>query len=325
MFKRVKIQITSINKTLVVSGVCALLFLPRVSIAQEDLTVLAGIGVPFMHVYVADKGGLFAAEGLNVSVKMSTTGKVAVDGLVAGAGVMAVSGAFPAISAAATAPIQIVTPVASGDGSISLVVVPEINDAGDLKGKRFGFQIGTDAHLFFIRYIEQQGLMESDVEVRNLPAEGLVSAFARGDLDAVVTWEPITTEALGVVEGAKVIADRGVSPYFIPISMRKDFIESNPEGAQKLMRALVAAQDIITNDIDRAIAYTAEAANIEEDFIVNSLDAFNFTMVISEDLYQYVDAMANFMVLIGVNKEKGDARQIVNAEVMKAVAPENVK
>ena len=296
--------------------------LPRVAAAAESVTVMAGFGVQFMQVYVADKEKLFEKEGVSVTVKLSTTGKIAIDGLVAGAGVMAVSGVFPAVAAAVTGPIYVITPVAIDDGDTKIIVRSGIDT---LKGKRVGYQLGTDGHLFILKYLEQQGMAESDIKSRNVPVEGLVSAFLRGDLDAVVVWEPIASKALEAVEDSKVLAAKGVIPIYNPISMRKDFIENDPETAKKLLKALLAAHEFIKENPDKAAEITAEVGQLEVDFVRKLMDTYIYTMTIDDGFYNGIGAIADFMYLTGDLKKKADPRKLVYSDLMKAVAPSNVK
>ena len=311
-----------LGAALVTAFFSAAILLPRVAAAAESVTVMAGFGVQFMQVYVADKAKLFEKEGLSVTVKLSTTGKVAVDGLVAGAGVMAVSGVFPAVSAAANGPIYLITPVAIEDGDTKVIVRSGIDN---LKGKRVGYTLGADGHLFVLKYLEQQGMAESDIKSRNVPTEGLVSAFVRGDLDAVVVWEPVASKALAAVKGSKVLAAKGVVPIFNPISMRKDFVENRPATAQKLLKALLAANEFIKENPDKAAEITAEVGQLEVGFVRKLMGTYIYTMTIDDDFYNGIGDIADFMYLSGDLRKKADPRKLVYSDLMKAVAPSNVK
>jgi ABC-type nitrate/sulfonate/bicarbonate transport system substrate-binding protein len=314
-----------VRTTLFAVLICAATLWPRAATAAEPVTVLAGFGVQFMQVYVADKAKLFEKEGVSVTVKLSTTGKIAVDGLVAGAGVMSVSGVFPAVSAAATGPIYVITPVAIDDGDTKLIVRSGIGSPDDLKGKRVGYQLGTDGHLFILKYLEKEGMAESDITSRNVPVEGLVSAFARGDLDAVVVWEPIATKALKVVADSKVLAAKGVVPIYNPISMRKDFVENDPETARKLLKGLLAAHEFIKRNPDKAAEITAEVGQMDIGLVRELMDTYVYTMTIDDGFYNGIGAIADFLHLTGSIKNKADPRKLVYSALMKEVAPSNVK
>jgi NitT/TauT family transport system substrate-binding protein len=298
---------------------------PPAASSAEPVTVLAGFGVQFMQVYVADREKLFEKEGVPVTMKYSTSGKVAVDGMVAGAGVMAISGVFGAVSAASIAPVYIVAPLSIEDGDTKLIVRPGIQSAGDLKGKRVGYQLGTDGHLFMIRYLEKNKLAPGDVVSQNVPAEGLVAAFARGDLDAVAVWEPVAGKARAALAGARVLADKGVVPIYNPVSMRKDFAEGQPETARKLLKALVAANDFIKRNPDRAAEHTAAIGKMDVAEVKSLMATYTYDMTINPAFYEAMDAVAGFLAVSSITKQKADPRKFVYDRLLREVSPALVK
>ena len=222
-------------------------------------------------------------------------------------------------------PTYVITPVAIDDGDTKMIVRSGIDNKDDLKGKRVGYTLGSDGHLFVLKYLNQQGMTDSDIISQNVPTEGLVSAFVRGDLDAVVVWEPVAAKALAALEGSKVLAAKGVVPIYNPISMRKDFVENDPETAQKLLRALLAAHEFIKENPDKAAEITAEVGQMEVGFVRELMDTYIYTMTIDDGFYNGIGAIADFMYLTGDLKKKADPRKLVYSDLMKAVAPSNVK
>jgi NitT/TauT family transport system substrate-binding protein len=187
-----------------------------------------------------NRGNTVPHKGVDVTVKYSVSGKAAVDGVVAGAGVMGVSGSLVSVTAATRAPVYVVAPLGRSEYLIELVTQSGINAAADLKGKRVAVQFGTEAHRFVPLYLQKHGLSGKDVTLVNIPAQALPPALSRGDVNAVAVWPPHSTKALEATTDAKLFTtSHGVSAGYGVVIMRKDFVESNPEGAGKLLRALL--------------------------------------------------------------------------------------
>lgn len=292
---------------------------------QESVNVLSGFSVGFMVAYIADKGKLFEQEGVPVKMTYSVSGKAAVDAMVAGAGVMAISGAFPAVSAAQTAPVYVVAPITRDDESTKLIVRAGINSPADLKGKRVGYQFGSDGHLYIVRYMEKNHLSMNDITSLNIPAEALGAAFSRGDIDALVVWEPLAGKILQEVKGSRVLGGRGVVTIFNVVTVRKDFVEAHPQTAQKLLGALVKANAFIKSHPEEAIKYTAEVGKITEAQVKEIMSSYTFSMVMDEPFFDGMDAAAAFLHMRGLTKQKVDARVFVYDKLMREVAPDLVK
>ena len=109
-------------------------------------------------------------------------------------------------------------------------------------------------------YLQKNGLSVDDVTLMNIPAQALPPALSRGDVDVVAVWPPHSTKALEATT-------RRQGPDDIPwrhrrctawVIMRKDFVESNPEGGRKLLRGLLRADKFIKENPERTLEYFAE-------------------------------------------------------------------
>lgn len=292
--------------------------------AQEKLTILSGYDLLFMHAYIADKEGFFKQEGVDITVKYSVSGKVAVDGVVAGAGVMGISGSLVSVTAATKAPIYVIAPLGRSENLIELVTRSEINSAADLKGKRIAFQFGTEAHRFFPLYLQKNGLSEKDVTLLNIPAQALPPALSRGDVEGVAVWPPHSTKALDATSGAKLLAtSQGVSAGYGVVIMRKDFVESNPEGARKLLRALLRADKFIKENPKRTLEYFAEQGNIDMDTAMR-IDTNlkpEYGMVLDKRFFDENQSSADFLFDQGRTTERASAHNFVHEELMRSIDP----
>lgn len=70
-----------------------------------------------------------------------------------------------------------------------------INTLADLKGKRIAYAKGTTAQYTIIQALAKAGLSTNDVKLVNMDQSASSVAFAKGSVDAWVTWDPFTATA----------------------------------------------------------------------------------------------------------------------------------
>lgn len=91
------------------------------------------------------------------------------------------------------------------NGNDMVVAKPGIESVKDLKGKKIGVEVGFVTHLLLLKALEANGMTESDVTLVNVPTHETPKAFASGDVDAVVAWQPNSGQALKAVAGSKAV------------------------------------------------------------------------------------------------------------------------
>lgn len=111
-----------------------------------------------------------------------------------------------------------------------------IRDLGQLAGKRLGLEQGALGALMFAKLLEAAGLEAAQVRPVNLPIERHVEAWRRGEVDAIITYEPASTHLLR--EGAHVLFDSRRIPetVFDVLAVRTDRVRAR----KRALRALVA-------------------------------------------------------------------------------------
>ncbi len=90
-----------------------------------------------------------------------------------------------------------------------LSMKPDVKTPEDLKGRRIAAVTASGTYKMFKAYmaviygltVETRG---GDIEALNVPPGSLVDALERGDVDAIVAWEPIASMALA--RGAHIVA-----------------------------------------------------------------------------------------------------------------------
>jgi len=297
------------------------------NVAAGKLTILSGYDALFMQGWIADKEGFFKDEGLDLDIKYTISGKVAVDGVVAGAGVMGISASLVSVTAATRAPMYIVAPLGASERLMKFIALKGYSSGADLKGKKIGFQFGTAGQKHALLVLEKHGKGPKDVTLKNIPAQALPAALSNGDIDALSTWPPHSNKALEATPGSTILEDSyGVMTDYGVVVMRKDFVESDPATAGKLMRALLKATKFINENPARTIEYFAEQGNIKLDLaktIFKDIEP-KFDMSIDKLFLSETQKSIGFLHEQGKIKKAVEARSVIYDKVMRDVSPKHV-
>ena len=297
------------------------------SVAAGKLTILSGYDILFMQGYVADKEGFFKDEGLDLDIKYTVSGKVAVDGVVADAGVMGISGNLVSVTAATRAPMYIIAPLGRSPRLMKLVALKGNSRATDLKGKKIGFQFGTEGHRHALTVFGNHGMSAKDFTLMNIPAQALPAALSRGDIDALSVWPPHSTKALAAASGSTILDDGyGVMVGMGLLVMRKDFVDSDPTNAAKLMRALLKANDWMMKNPAETMQHFADQGKITLDMAKTIYADIKpaYDMSLDKVFMNEMQSSLDFLYDQGKIKKRVNASEVVYDKLMRDVAPDRV-
>jgi NitT/TauT family transport system substrate-binding protein len=91
------------------------------------------------------------------------------------------------------------------NGNDMVVAKSGIAKVADLKGKKIGVEVGFVSHLLLLNALQSAGLTEKDVTLVNVPTHETPQALQKGDVAAIVAWQPNSGQALKLVPGSKAI------------------------------------------------------------------------------------------------------------------------
>ena len=141
----------------------------------------------------------------------------------------------------------------------------DIKDVKDLAGKRVGAVLASGTYKMFKAYlkmgygldvVEGTGRYPDVVSALNTPPGVILGALERGDVDAIVIWEPIVSKAL-VSTSAHIVADypsmwRELGEEGDPVMLvwvaRGEFVKDNPGLIDKFLKARRDAAHIWIED-----------------------------------------------------------------------------
>lgn len=146
-----------------------------------------------------------------------------------------------AIDAAALTLDEALT-LAQFDAEFAVVLVADISHGADaivgrtgltslteLRGRRIGLETTAVCAYTLARALQKAGLRQEEVTLINVNVNEQESAFGRGAVDAVVTFEPVRTRLLA--SGARLLFDSSQIPNEIldVVVVRTDYLRAHPD------------------------------------------------------------------------------------------------
>jgi len=144
-------------------------------------------------------------------------------------------------------PLSVVMVFDISAGADMLVVRPDIRQLSDLKGRTVCFEQGAVGELMLYEILRAAGLKREDVKAITLPIDWHLDAWRGGEVDAVVSYEPVASQLLAR-GGVRLFDSRRVPDAIVDVlAIRSDVLDRRHANAIRLLlegcfRALVHLQ-----------------------------------------------------------------------------------
>ncbi|NEE01262.1 ABC transporter substrate-binding protein [Phytoactinopolyspora halotolerans] len=279
----------------------------------EELTV--GY-FPLVHTVTAvhaEEAGIFADEGLDITLEQTAGGAQAIPSLVAGEYDITY-GNFASIILAVEQglPLRIIAgnDVGAADHAIMVREDSTFQSAADLEGGRVAVNnlenIGTVA---VNALVTDAGGDPDAVEFVELAYPDMQAALDRGDVDAIWQVEPFQAGALEA--GHRVLVELFSGPVAdMPVAgwvTTEQFADENPEVIQAFRRALAAAVDEVQDNrellVEKVPTYTEVPVEVVEAVAMPVWDA--------EPNVEQLQKLADLMESDGITSGPTDVAQII--------------
>ena len=277
------------------------------SAPEEPIILLDGawVGFPYLPFVIASSRGYFKQQGLDVEIGVYSGGAKALQALLGGSADI-VAGAYS----------NTITMAARGQKIVSFVtqaVCPgfvfgvtkashdKIKTYADLKGKRIGVSSpGSSFHMGVNYLLSRAGLKPEDVSIIGVgSSSGAVAAARSGQLDAIMTNDPVATVLqdsgdlfpLAQMRNVKdTQATLGGNYPEASIYATKTFIDKNPKTVQAIANAMVAAEKWMAQATPRQVADAVPAQYAVADKAVFVQAYSNMHQCLSQDGLMAADA-----------------------------------
>ncbi|MBN3803707.1 ABC transporter substrate-binding protein [Paraburkholderia sp. Ac-20336] len=254
------------------------------SAVAAPIRLATGADGSFMSLIVAVDQGFMKNQGLDATIKQFPAGGLALESVVAGDSDIALVAELPAIIAAAKgAKVKAVARGVYSNHLIGLAAINGINNAGDLVGKSVGYSKGTASDYYLNRYLDHYGIAREKLKLVNVAPPELVATMARGDIQAMFSWDPWFTRLKAVMPNTKVIGwsgDNGIYTMQFFLMFSDELLNQRPEDARKAFTAIRNATAWLNDRKNRpaAVALMSKAFRISTADAEQMMDSVQFVV-----------------------------------------------
>ncbi|GEO66856.1 nitrate ABC transporter substrate-binding protein [Levilactobacillus spicheri] len=168
-------------------------------------------------------------KGYQVVYKQFQDGSALMQALKAGSIDYARLGDSPPVSAIAAGTKLTFVAAGSSKAQGSAIVIKQsssISSIKDLKGKKVAYTKGTASEYMLLSALKKAGMAKSDITWVNMQQSAASVAFAKGKVDAWVTWDPYTAQAQLTENGKILVTGEG-------LSKNRDYLVTTPSYQKK--------------------------------------------------------------------------------------------
>jgi NitT/TauT family transport system substrate-binding protein len=282
--------------------------------------------------------GFFKAEGLEVSIKYLSGGGEIPPAMAAGSIKVAMAAHNNALNLIARDfPVRIIGTINDISGAMGLAVRNSLNvrSPKDLEGKKIGTFVYGGTMDFLAKMSARHGVDRAKLQVVNLQPPDLAPAFARGDIDAALIWEPHLTRTTRhggtvVLTGAQASFPDKKETYRlwglpIVIFAPQDFVEKNPNTVVAYLKGLAKGHDFLMNNRAEALDILTRKLGIPKEDLAEMVGRNRYTMLMDQVFVAEMDSVAEALVAAKQIPKAPKAATYTSTELMKRARPDFVK
>jgi NitT/TauT family transport system substrate-binding protein len=210
--------------------------------------------------YIARDKGYFKDEGVDVELVIMEDTPIKMGALMAGQLDLVASTVdeFPIYMKPGIG-LHYVLAVDNSKGGDGIVASKDVTSIADLKGKKVAFEQGSVSQFFLNALLKDAGMTQDDIEPVNMAATDAGVAFAAGQVDAAVTWEPALSQGAAAPNGHLLLTSADKPGLITDVVAATDAtLKDKGADVQGFVRAWYKALDYIRTNPDDANAIMAK-------------------------------------------------------------------
>jgi len=217
---------------------------------------------------IAKAKGYFAAEGLEVDIKLVGGGILAAESLMTGAADVAAMGDAPYLIAASRSQrVQLLTRYGGGSKMHRLISQRDISTIKQLEGARVGIQMGSSTYGALLAWCKHAGLNSDKIEFVPLSPLDMPQAMQTGQIDAMAGSEPwpSNVESLGGDKVHELTDFSALNNHFpLVVAARKEMLSERKGELVVLTRVLEKAVDFMLEEPAETVRILAASIGLPE-------------------------------------------------------------
>jgi sulfonate transport system substrate-binding protein len=233
-------------------------------------------------------------------------------------------------------PLKVIAQMSDISGAQQIIVRQSVNSLDELRGKKIGVMRGTASEALFASVVRDYKFDPGSAELINMDPTDMTTAFVRGDVDAIVLWEPQATKARKLVKGKILVSatrsyfggkavDKRVYGDHAVLFATEATLKDQPAVARSVVTALLKANDFIRTNRGEAVAILAKAYGLEPEEMSAILDVNVYTLQLDEQLVSDMTKLSAFLLENKRIKQPVQVREMFDTAILKSVQPDLVK
>jgi ABC-type nitrate/sulfonate/bicarbonate transport system substrate-binding protein len=255
---------------------------------REKITIAYSTAANATLVYIALAKGYFSDEGLDAIPQAHPFGKIALTAVIEGKADLATVADTPIVFAVMNGlKITILAAIQISNRNEAIVGRQDrgIAKPADLKGKKIGVPLGTNADYFANVFLIAHGIGREKVKIIDMKPDEMATALGAGRVDAVSTFNPTLT-LLKKRFGKKgtVFYDESLYTEDFCVVAMQDYVKMHPEAIKKSLRALIKAETFVEQNPEEARRLVAEFIKIDKTLLDEIWPIFKTMVVLDQSL-----------------------------------------
>jgi NitT/TauT family transport system substrate-binding protein len=161
-------------------------------------------------------------------------------------------------------------------GGDAIIAHEGITQVAGLKGRRLGAEKTALGAYVASRALQRAGLTAADVTLVDLPVDRHAGAFLAGDVDAVVTFEPVRSALLSA-GGVQVFSSADIPGEIVDVLVvDRAFLEHHPGRVRRLVQGWFAALKFLEHRPADAAGYMSPRLRLMPHAVMNALSGLDF-------------------------------------------------
>jgi NitT/TauT family transport system substrate-binding protein len=195
----------------------------------------------------------------------------------------------------------------------------------DLKGKRIGLARGTIQEFYLGRTLNLNGLKITDVTLVNLTMDQSLDALAKGEVDAILTYQPYLAQAQQQVPESVTLSAQSGQPTYNIVAGRTDWVRQHPEAVKRFLKVMDQANNYITGHPAETDAILRKHGYDDATIKINRTE-WQFGLSLDISLLIAMQDEARWMIANNLTTEKQvpNFEEYVYLDGLKAVKPDAV-
>lgn len=303
---------------------------PRTPAPMEKITIAEGSQPIAGPVYIAFHNGYFKDEGLDVTLQSYASGKDCLNAVMEGTANLGTVAETPIVFASLKgAKIYTIATIHNSGKNTAIVARKDrgISKAIDLKNKKVGVTKGTNGEYLLDIFLSFHNILKAEVAQFYLKPSDMVEALMKGEVDAVVTWNPHVIQLQKTLgeNGVTFISEEIYTETYSIVGMR-DFIKSNPEKAKKVLRSLVRAENFIRKNPVESQKVIANRIKMDRKLLRELWSIYNFTVTLEQPFLMTLEGQARWAIKNRLTDRRAipNFRDLIYLDGLKEIHPDGM-